>query len=58
MGEIAEMMLDGTLCQCCGVYLRDSLGDFPQSCPDCFCFKDMARTKEKKAKEKKKVNRG
>lgn len=31
MGEIAEMMLDGTLCQYCGEYLGSDMG-FPQSC--------------------------
>lgn len=35
MGEIADMMLDGTLCESCGVVLENSLGDFPQKCPDC-----------------------
>jgi len=36
VGEIAEMMLDGTLCQCCGVYLgNESNGDFPQYCSSC-----------------------
>jgi len=35
MGEIADMMLDGTLCEGCGVYLRNSLGSFPQRCNDC-----------------------
>ena len=35
MGEIADMMLDGTLCEGCGVYLENSLGDFPQRCRDC-----------------------
>lgn len=34
MGDIAEMMLDGTLCQCCGGYLGAD-GDYPQSCNDC-----------------------
>jgi hypothetical protein len=30
------MMLDGTLCQCCGVYIGDeSLGEYPQYCPSC-----------------------
>lgn len=31
MGEIAEMMLDGTLCQYCGVYIGSDAG-YPQSC--------------------------
>lgn len=32
MGEIAEMMLDGTMCQSCGEMLI-SLGDKPQGFP-------------------------
>jgi hypothetical protein len=36
MGEIAEMMLDGTLCQCCGVYLdMDDPNGYPTHCEDC-----------------------
>lgn len=35
MGDIADMMLDGTLCEGCGVALENSLGDFPQRCDDC-----------------------
>lgn len=34
MGEIAEMMLDGTLCEGCGVYLGDNNG-FPSYCFSC-----------------------
>lgn len=37
MGEIAEMMLDGTMCQCCGVFLNSGEeGDgFPVYCSGC-----------------------
>lgn len=35
MGEIAEMMLDGTLCECCGVYLRGEGSGIPRRCRDC-----------------------
>lgn len=37
MGEIAEMMLDGTLCECCGGYIDDGEpGGFPRYCsPQC-----------------------
>jgi len=31
MGEIAEIMLDGTLCECCGEFLGDGDG-FPGYC--------------------------
>lgn len=35
MGEIAEMMLDGTLCQGCGVYLDDESFGVPRYCSEC-----------------------
>ena len=38
MGEIAEMMLDGTLCECCGSYIGSDAG-YPQYCSD-ECAKD------------------
>ena len=35
MGEIAEMMLDGTLCESCGEFIGSDLG-FTQYCsPEC-----------------------
>lgn len=36
MGEIADMMLDGTLCAGCGVYLEgDTIEGIPNYCEDC-----------------------
>ncbi len=34
MGEIAEMMLDGTMCSSCGEYLGGDDG-YPVQCPSC-----------------------
>jgi hypothetical protein len=34
MGEIADMMLDGILCEGCGVYMGDEVG-FPRLCNSC-----------------------
>ncbi|WP_316176511.1 MULTISPECIES: hypothetical protein [unclassified Bradyrhizobium] len=34
MGEVAEMMLEGILCEGCGEYLGDAAG-FPQRCSSC-----------------------
>ena len=34
MGEIAEMMLDGTLCEGCGVFMGDECG-FARLCAGC-----------------------
>jgi DNA-directed RNA polymerase subunit RPC12/RpoP len=45
MGEIADMMLDGILCETCGVLMDDLIPEtgntlrsapgFPRQCPDC-----------------------
>lgn len=34
MGEIADMMLDGTLCCECGAYIGSDC-DYPIKCEDC-----------------------
>ena len=40
MGEMAEMMLDGTLCECCGSYIDDHGGEgIPRYCSEQ-CAKD------------------
>lgn len=36
MGEIAEMMLDGTLCEGCGCFIDAEPQGFPGRCDDCF----------------------
>lgn len=36
MGDIADAMLDGTLCECCGTYLDGGPQGFPGYCsPEC-----------------------
>lgn len=35
MGEIADMMLDGMLCQECGVFIDDDQSGYPRSCKSC-----------------------
>jgi len=37
MGEIADMMLDGTLCECCGMFIGKNYG-YPG-----YCSKECAR---------------
>ena len=57
MGEIAEMMLDGTLCESCGVALGGEPSGYPQYCsPQCaedagFSFKNN-QSKMKKPMER------
>lgn len=34
MGDVADMMLDGTLCESCGVYVGNPVGH-PRRCDDC-----------------------
>ena len=49
MGEIAEMMLDGTLCQGCGVFLNDEAPGYPCTCRDCRPVEKTAAAAERKA---------
>jgi len=35
MGDIADMMLEGTLCAGCGVYLGEDDNGYPTYCEDC-----------------------
>lgn len=35
MGDIADMMLDGTLCEGCGVYLEGEARGYPRYCSSC-----------------------
>lgn len=50
MGEIADMMLDGTLCSSCGEFIDSEDLGFPQQC--FYCEKEE-KASEKKAKEEK-----
>lgn len=34
MGDIADAMLDGILCEICGVYLGEEVG-YPRRCEGC-----------------------
>lgn len=34
MGDIAEMILEGILCQDCGSFIGEAT-DYPRSCDDC-----------------------
>lgn len=35
MGEIADMVLDGMLCESCGGYIDDAYEGIPRKCGDC-----------------------
>ena len=35
MGDVADMMLDGTLCEGCGVFMDGEAPDYPRLCADC-----------------------
>lgn len=50
MGEIAEMMLDGTMCECCGEFIGDGDG-FPRYCSPQ-CAGDRGQTVEKKGSKR------
>jgi hypothetical protein len=53
MGEIADMMLDGTLCQHCGEWMgegRDGEG-YPQCCDGCRPWEGCGQCSEEAAVE-------
>lgn len=50
MGEIADMMLDGTLCEWCGAYLDEAVGH-TRLCSGC----QLQKRKINKAKKKQKL---
>lgn len=35
MGEIAEMMIDGTLCEGCGQFMNEDPPGYPVRCSEC-----------------------
>jgi RNA polymerase-binding transcription factor DksA len=48
MGEIADMMLDGTLCEWCGEYIDDGKdAGYARLCAGCQEIKDREGEKEK-----------
>lgn len=53
MGEIADMMLEGDMCECCGEWLGDGGSGFPRYC-SAECARDRGadhvQVKEKKKK--------
>jgi hypothetical protein len=50
MGDIADMLLDGTLCEICGEYIDDEEGGFPRLCASCKQDQKKERAKKPKAK--------
>ncbi len=35
MGEVAEMVLEGMLCEVCGSYIDGEESGYPRTCDDC-----------------------
>ena len=35
MGEITDMILEGILCEQCGVLIDGTATDYPRTCEDC-----------------------
>lgn len=54
MGEIADMMLEGILCEQCGEFIDDDMeAGFPRLCESCKIEEeDEARRKKKKNKKR------
>ncbi len=48
MGEIADMMLDGTLCEGCGVYMDGAEPGHPRVCSSCQSERYRPAVKDRK----------
>lgn len=55
MGEIADAMLEGTLCTCCGEFIGSSCG-YPRRCPACEI--DEAKVPQVKTRRRRKRAKG
>uniref|UniRef100_A0A6M3K994 Uncharacterized protein n=1 Tax=viral metagenome TaxID=1070528 RepID=A0A6M3K994_9ZZZZ len=56
MGDIADMMLEGILCETCGEFLDDGAPGHPRRCPACREYERKARTgQDSKPKHAKKT---
>ena len=47
MGELSEMILDGVLCELCGVYVGVECG-YPRKCVTCTAQNQKKRRKRKR----------
>lgn len=50
MGEVAEMMMDGTLCEGCGVFLNAVAPGYPCYCKGCKRDRSADAVKDSQAK--------
>jgi len=53
MGDQADMVLDGTLCEGCGVFLNDDPPGYPCYCGECHDYAHSPFDKEESKKRKK-----
>ena len=52
MGDVTDAILEGALCEQCGVYIDSPAGGFPRKCDDCKP-KRRRKVKRKSAKRTK-----
>jgi len=52
MGDVTDAILEGVLCEQCGVYIDSPAGGFPRKCDDCKP-KRRRKVKRKSAKRTK-----
>lgn len=51
MGELSDMVLEGILCELCGVYIDDNSQGIPRKCKNCRRQTQGERRKKKPKKE-------
>ena len=57
MGDVSEMMLDGTLCERCGVFIGEPVGH-PRYCEDCSSAPKSGHGAKKRAQKRRGASKG
>lgn len=57
MGDVVDSIMEGVLCQECGVYIDDNDQGFPRSCSGCKPNKNKSNAKKRKLRTKKRLKR-
>ncbi|GAQ30255.1 hypothetical protein SAMD00023378_3938 [Ralstonia sp. NT80] len=57
MGDIADMMLEGLLCECCGAFIDGDSDGVPRRCGDCARYDEReARSRSARKPQAQKTN--
>jgi hypothetical protein len=53
MGDVSDAIMEGELCEECGVWINHNYQGFPRSCSDCKPKKSSSKAKRKRKLKRK-----